>query len=153
MKHLTDTDLLHHMYGLTSESAAVTGHLSECPDCLERWASLAESRQELLRTQSEVPPDFLADQRQRIHARMEQQRPKPLLVRWSPAIAVASMAIAVLLWKVPLQKNAGQPVEIATTADAQLMTDIYKTVYDTEPDVVEPLRGLFDSKGTGGSQQ
>lgn len=162
-QHLTDTDLLHHLYGLSAgDGSPVSGHLAECAECKARWNTLSAARQGLLRQEeqrgAEIPADFLAMQRQHIQQRVEQQRPRPFLVRWTPAVAIASMAMAVVLWRVPLQKNAGQTIEIATTSDAQLMADIYKTVYDTEPDVVEPLHGLFDSKDagtgrTGGSQQ
>lgn len=152
-KHWTSTELLNRVYGAGPQDVEMDRHLDACLDCRAKWEELAAARQHMLRQDEGVSPEFLATQRERIYSRIETRKRSAFFVRWSPALAVAGMALCVVLWKSPAQRSITQPVEVATASDAQLMTDIYKTVYDSEPDVVEPLHGLFESKQQQSKQQ
>jgi hypothetical protein len=61
------------------------------------------------------------------------------------------MALFAILWRAPLPQKIPVPTAPVTqsaahSSDAQLMAELYKTAYDTVPDSVEPLQGLFEVK-------
>ena len=62
-------------------------------------------------------------------------------------MGVAAMVVAVVLWKQPPPPDKSLQIETARTrADAQLMTDIYQSVYESEPGAVQAVEGLFEAK-------
>ncbi|MBI3681976.1 MAG: hypothetical protein HY235_16460 [Acidobacteria bacterium] len=145
-KHWTENDFLNGLYEIGPQD----GHLEECAQCRQRWEQWAARRQSVLQP-PEVPAELLARQRRRIleseqaairdpMARPQRSLSGLRMMRWSPAVAAAAMALLVVLWKTPAP--GPQPQK----SDAQLMAEIYRTVYDTEPDAVEPLHGLFEAK-------
>jgi hypothetical protein len=58
-------------------------------------------------------------------------------MKWSPALALAGLALFALTWQTPQPRVESHP------SDAQLMSEIYQTLSTAEPRAVEPLRGLF----------
>lgn len=142
-QHFSDTEFLHRMYGISPAGSDLgrDQHLASCKECRERWEQLQRMRQALLRHDEEITQELLSSQRRAIQQKIAPPQ-TPWFWRWTPAVAVLSMALAVFVWKEP-SLRAPVGTEIATS-DAQLMTDIYRTVYDSEPDVVEPLHALFD---------
>ncbi|MBL8209712.1 MAG: hypothetical protein JNK87_03320 [Bryobacterales bacterium] len=145
-KHWSDNDFLMATYGVGPED----GHLEACAACRAEF----ERRQHLRRQTAEtaqVPADFLVEQRRRIDARVE--RPKHgWMFRWSPALGATAMAVALVVWQAPLQKQApaaDQPVAQAAAgakSDAQLFAEIYQTASDWEPESVTPVKALFEAK-------
>lgn len=126
--------------------------MDECAECQAKYETWLAARKEVTR-QPEVPAAMLMEQRQRILERSGQ----PLgsfwhFLRWSPAMAMAAMALAAVLWMKPGTKpvaavEAPAVVETAQASDTQVLADIYKTAYDVEPQAVVPLHGLFEDKG------
>ncbi len=143
--HLTEQDFLNKLYEVGRDD----DHLSQCALCQQRWKDWSAGRQVVL-SQPETPVEFLAGQRTRIFDRAEGSSRFWLMKRWAPAAAVAALALLLVFWNISGPKHPVPPgtVETASTtpSDAQLMAEIYRTVYETEPAAVEPLRGLFEVK-------
>jgi hypothetical protein len=143
--HYTEQDFLDRLYEVGRDD----DHLDQCAHCRQRMEEWMAGRQVVLK-QPEAPVELLAGQRRRIFDRIENLSRFWQMRRWAPAAAVAMMALFVVFWKVsgPIPSQPPQTVETASTtpSDAQLMAEIYRTVYETEPAAVEPLRGLFEVK-------
>lgn len=146
-KHYTETDFLNRLYEIGRED----GHLDECAVCRQQYDHWLAARKQVTR-EPEVPAGLLMAQRRRILDRTAQ----PLgsfrnFLRYSPALAMAAMALFAILWKAPgpgpAEVDSPAPVATAQLSDAQVMADIYKTAYDMEPQAVAPLHGLFEDKG------
>ncbi len=146
-KHYTEADFLDRLYEIGRED----GHLEECADCRAGYETWLAARKQITHP-PEVPAGLLLQQRQQILERAGQ----PLglfrnIWRWSPALAAAAAVLFAILWNVPGPKpaviEAPAVVETAQATDAQVMAEIYKTVYDVEPQAVAPLRGLFEDRG------
>ncbi|MCC6391218.1 MAG: hypothetical protein IT167_11500 [Bryobacterales bacterium] len=71
----------------------------------------------------------------------------PLLLKWAPAAATLAMVLVAALWKTPATPPPSR-------TDAQLMTEIYQTVYTSEPAAFQPVHGLFaeNKKATHAAQ-
>lgn len=143
-KHWTEDDFLSRLYAVGRDD----GHLDECAACRAEWELWVSRRRQVV-AEPEVPVGLLAEQRRRIQERIEQPRPG-VWMRWSPALA--AMAVGVLLlfaWQAPRWRTApaveAPVVAQNTAADAQLMSEIYQTVYETEPQVL-PVRALFEGR-------
>jgi predicted anti-sigma-YlaC factor YlaD len=134
-RHWTEADFLDRLYEVGRDD----NHLEECVECRTKWEQWSARRRDVL-APAEVPAAFLAEQRHRIEARIDRPSGWPLYMKWGPAVAVVALALFVVSWRTPLPKP-----EQRTSSDAQLMSDIYRTVSNAEPGVVEPLRGLFES--------
>ncbi|MBI3208643.1 MAG: hypothetical protein HYZ37_07055 [Candidatus Solibacter usitatus] len=140
-KHWTESDFLNHLYEIGPED----NHVNECPECRRRREEWLAARKNITR-EPDLPAGMLAAQRECLYARMAKRPVAPYFMRWSPAIAVAGVALFVVLWQMPVRRSAPLQNAYAGLSDAQLMTEIYKTVYDSEPDAMEPLHGLFQTK-------
>lgn len=146
-KHYTESDFLDRLYEIGRED----GHLEECEDCRTKYETWIAARKRVTR-EPEVPAAFLAEQRRQILERSGQSLGSfRNFLRWSPALAMAAMAVFAVLWNKPAPKPAAVEtpavVETARSSDTQVLADIYKTVYDVEPQAVAPLHGLFEEKG------
>lgn len=140
-KHYTESDFLDRLYEIGRED----GHLEACAECRAKYATWLAARVEVTR-QPEVPAAFLVEQRGRILERAAQPMASfRNFLRWSPALAMAAMALVVVLWNRPSPKPV--VVETAQVSDTQVLADIYRTAYDVEPQAVAPLHGLFEDKG------
>lgn len=145
-RHYSESDFLNRLYEVGREDQ----HLEECPTCRAQWETWVAARQQLVR-EPEVPADFLAAQRRQILSSAGQ----PLgsfskFWHWTPALAMVAMALFAILWQAPAPKPVVEEAPVAkktAPSDAELMADIYRTVYRVEPQSVAPLHGLFEDKG------
>lgn len=145
-EHWTEQDFLNKLY----EVGRTDSHLDACAECGARWKQYLGSRRQLIERQPEIAANFLSQQRLRIQSRVEQAPQRSPFLRWSPAFAVAAMALCAVLWKQPVAPVAPVAKRIVETAtartDAQLMADIYRSVYESEPGAVQAVEGLFEAK-------
>jgi anti-sigma factor RsiW len=132
--HYKESDFLDRLYGIGREDR----HLEECGTCQAEYENWLAARKEVV-SEPEVPAALLAAQRQQIL-----ERSGRTFWRWSPALVAAAMAVVAVLWNQPEKPVA---METARLSDTQVLADIYKTVYEAEPQAVAPLHGLFEDKG------
>lgn len=142
-RHWTDEDFLNHLY----EVGPRDGHLDSCAECRARLELWRENRQSLL-PQPVVPAGLLVRQRQQIDARLQQRASRGVWTRWTPALALAGVAVVAILSRQPAPAPPAPAEQQEYTAmsktDAQLMADVYRSVYETEPGAVEAVQGLFE---------
>lgn len=147
-RHWKEEDFLHRLYEIGPED----GHLEACAECRLRFEDWQARRQAMTRL-PEAPAEVLAAQRARIMSRIERwENKRAAMVKWSLALAMATAGLAVLLWRAPAPWNGPkdaprlQTASSSATSDAQLMADIYQSVFASEPAAVAPLHGLFESR-------
>lgn len=144
-RHLTNDELLDRVYDLAEMQGPSNGHLRECLECAarfhefeRRWAETASSP-----ASSEVSSEFLAAQRRRIYARLEE--PSRVDARWAPALAAAFLlALGALLY----QPGYRAPVPVPSPpelTDEQLFSDVYSMVQSAEPRAAAPIHALFET--------
>jgi len=100
----------------------------------------------LIRHQIPESDEYMAEQRRRIHRRIEarQQRRWSLKVG-SALIAATAMLVMVLnVDQLPLSRRADNAKQIAS--DADLYKEISAMVEQDEPRVGRPMRALFEEK-------
>jgi hypothetical protein len=131
--HWSDDDLVGRLYGAGPDDA----HLTECPDCAQRWQRLIEKRERVLEPPN-VPEAFLASQRREVQRRLE--RPGKS-VRWL-SLAAAGATAGVVMLAVLLYRPTPPPAP--ESADSELYTEVYSLVQSDEPEAVEPIRALFE---------
>ena len=132
--HWSDDDLVGRLYGAGPDDA----HLTECPDCAQRWQRLIEKRERILEPPN-VPEAFLASQRREVQRRLE--RPGKS-VRWLSLAAAGATAGVVMLAVLLLYRPTPPPEPPA--ADSELYADIYSLVQSDVPQAAEPIRALFE---------
>jgi hypothetical protein len=138
--HLTEDQLLDQLYGVASHP-----HADSCAQCSARFGELQERRAELARPM-QASPQFLAAQRSKIVARME-QRPS-FGLKWVPALATAcAIAIAFFVYR-----PAPAPPRPDIAVDEQLYSELYSIEQSTEPRAAAPIHALFESKGSEDNQ-
>jgi hypothetical protein len=144
-RHLSDLELVDRLYGLIEEPE----HLRECAACAERWEVLREHKAHLT-AEPAVSVEFLAAQRARIRARLEQ--PARWGYRWASAAAAACLLVAGLFVYSPTPKPpvAPRPAQAQAGAeqpsDAQLFA-IVTSIEDTmEPRAAAPIHALFEEQ-------
>ena len=137
-KHLTDDELINILYEVDERAP----HLDECDGCRARWKRMLDV-QHLQVTQSNIPEDLLAQQRRRIHQRIEESPGWGWMLRPSAAfVSLCVVLLAVMLFK-------PQPIPQAKTVaanDSQLFGEIYSMVESSEPSAVNPIYGLFEER-------
>ncbi len=149
-RHWTDEQVIAHLYGVGPED----GHLSSCEHCRQRVSDMQARRtsvQERSGTDMGVSLDFLAAQRRRIYAKLDQP------VRWwqvfqsrgwAPAAAMLCVMGAGLIaieQTHPLGIGQhGQPAVKANVSDAQLAAEVSQFADDSEPNSTAPLQALFE---------
>jgi predicted anti-sigma-YlaC factor YlaD len=161
-QHWNDSEFLELIYGLRQPDE----HLARCPDC-GSWRDRFVARRRSILAEPEISGQYLAAQRRRILARLEQPRQT-----WSWKLAPAMAAVAVLMAALLLQGPAQAPVQQARLTDAQLFTeavsmatssaprplyiassagtekglyeDAYSLAFSSEPQAAKPLRALFE---------
>ncbi len=131
--HWSDDDLVSRLYGTGPDDA----HLTECPDCAQRWQRLIEKREWILEPPN-VPEAFLASQRREVQRRLE--RPGKSF-RWL-SLAAAGATAGVVTLAVLLYRPA--PAPAPESADRELYSEVYSLVQSDAPEAVEPIRALFE---------
>jgi hypothetical protein len=138
-EHLNDDALMDGLYGLTDNEP----HLRECAICSKRFSEWRRKRESLAaaaQVAAEVSSDFLAAQRRKIYARLEQPEPKRL--RWAPALVMACLvAVGVLVYH-PAPSPA--PQQRGEVSDSQLFSDAYTMSQSLEPSAAAPIHALFE---------
>jgi len=131
--HWSDDDLVGRLYGAGPDDA----HLTDCPECAQRWQSLIEKRERILEPPN-LPETFLASQRREVQRRLA--RPGKS-VHWL-SLAAAGATAGVVMLAVLLHRPA--PAPAPETADRELFTAVYSLVQSDEPEAVQPIRALFE---------
>jgi predicted anti-sigma-YlaC factor YlaD len=138
-KHWTEEQLIAHLYGIGPEG----DHLAGCVECRNRLAAMQQAR---LGFDAEGEPDavsaeLLAAQRREIYRRAASPAHASLW-RWLAPIAVAFMVlVGVLFVQRPQQQN---PAPALKPSDTQLVEDMGRIAFSSEPAPVAPLQGLFE---------
>jgi anti-sigma factor RsiW len=144
-RHWTDEDFLNSLYEIGPQD----GHLDSCAECRARWEQWRQNRQAAL-AQPHVPAELLVRQRQQIESRLQRDGGRWVWMRWTPAIALAGVVVFAILSRLPVPPQVPpaekQEVAVVSKSDAQLMADVYRSVYETEPGAVEAMQGLFEVK-------
>jgi hypothetical protein len=136
--HWTENEYIEALYGVR----AADNHLDSCDRCAPRWAELQTRRANIASAGPPVPDEYLAEQRRRIHDRIEAASRRGLRIRLTPALAAAAM---VLLGVVLLQPEPRQEPTLA--AEAGMYTEIYEQVMAAEePRAASPIRALFENR-------
>lgn len=139
-EHLSDDALLDALYGLTGNEP----HLRECSICTQRLSEFRRKRASLAAADrsADVSSDFLAAQRCKIYARLEQPGRKRL--RWAPALAMACVvAVGVVMYH-PATPPA--PQQHGDMSDSQLFSDAYSMDQSLEPSAAAPIHALFEDR-------
>jgi len=143
-QHLNDDALLNALYGVADENEP---HLRECAMCAQRFSELQWKRESLTSAvdlSADVSSDFLAAQRRKIFARLEQLEPKRL--RWAPALAPAVAMICLVAVGMLVYHPATPPApqQQGDVSDSQLFSDAYSMDQALEPSAAAPIQGLFE---------
>lgn len=140
--HWTDEQLIASLYDAGPEN----GHLNECVDCRRRLSLLRANRQTLEREAvglDEVDFAFLAAQRRRIYARLQEpaRRWWELSVRrWiSAAATVVALGSSFVLFEQYQHRLMESKI-----SDAQLALEVSRMSQDLEAQPMAPLQGLFE---------
>jgi len=140
--HWTDEQLIASLYDAGLED----NHLGECADCRQRLSFLRANRQTLERGAAgldEIDFAFLAAQRRRIYARLEDSTRRwwrlPVR-RWvSAAATVVALGSGFFVFE-QYQHQLGE----SKISDAQLALEVSRMSQDLEAQPVAPLQGLFE---------
>ena len=139
-EHLNHDALLNALYGLADENEP---HLRECAICAQRFSELQWKRERLAAAadlSTDVSSDFLAAQRRKIYARLEQPESKRL--RWAPALVMACLvAVGMLVYHPATPPTPKQHGEVS---DSQLFSDAYSMDQSLEPSAAAPIHALFE---------
>ena len=147
-RHLSELELVDRLYGLEPEGAQASQHFRECAACAARWESLRD-RKASLTAERAVSAEFLAAQRARIHARLEQ--PVRWGYRWVSAAAAACLVVAGLFVysptpKAPVGPRTAQTQASGEPSDAQLFAEAYSIEDTMEPRAAAPIHALFEEQ-------
>ena len=132
MKHWSETDFQHWLYGLKDRDA----HIEQCSECSAELNRLAEERRQAA-VEPEVSHEFLEEQRRNIYRRLEEPRHNWFALRW---VLSAAMLLALALG-LTLQ-NWHKPAP--AISDEQLFSDLSRMEQSAEPKASQPLHSLFE---------
>jgi hypothetical protein len=133
--HWSEQNFIDHVYGLGPRD----GHLDVCGDCRAR-AELNNARRKQVTGAPEVSHEFLAEQRRRIHHRLETQR-SPVF-RLLPAFGAVLLLLLGFFFLYRPARPPALPGPVSSS-DAQLFSDIYALEQTSEPHVATPVEALF----------
>lgn len=135
--HLSNDELIDHLYGISSQDSA-DSHVENCSECALRLGQLQGKMREG-RAGAPVSHEFLSAQRRRIYARLGE--PAPTRLKWAPAaLAAACLLIAGLF----VYRPGTTPPVHPDVADAQLFSEVYSMEQSTEPLAASPIHALFE---------
>ena len=154
-RHLSHDELLSRFYGLgpklgaenVKEDDPQKQHLRVCVDCAERLAAFERNRAASAALPA-VSKEFLAGQRRRIYARLE-EAPR-MSLRWAPALAAMFLLTVGLMWQIPRlaqsppATSGGPGVAVEATDEEQVLRDIYSMEQSLEPRAGAPIHALFE---------
>jgi hypothetical protein len=158
--HLTNDELLDHIYGLGESSIP---HLRDCEECSSRFQALERRRAEAaLPTAASagangaVSNEFLAAQRRAIYSRFGEAPAAGL--HWAPAaLAVAFLLVmGVFLARPHAVNRAVRPAAPALAVDLsqeQLFSDLYSMEESVEPRAAAPIHALFEGSDGNAVEQ
>ena len=132
MKHWTETDFQHWLYGLKDRDA----HLEQCAECRGEVDRLEQERRRVT-AEPEVSREFLRAQRRSIYRRLEQPRGHWSALRW---VLSAAMLLALALGLTLERSRKPAP----TISDEQLFSDLSRMEQSAEPKASQPLHSLFE---------
>jgi predicted anti-sigma-YlaC factor YlaD len=132
MKHWTETDFQHWLYGLKDEDA----HVGECPQCRGEFERLQQERRRVT-AEPEVSPDLLSAQRRSIHRRLEEPRHNWTALRW----VLSAAMLLLLMFGLTFQTWHKRATAIS---DEQLFSDLSAMEQSAEPKAIQPMHGLFE---------
>ena len=145
MKHWTEDEFLHWLYGGSDPSAAPNGaeHLNECEECRNRAEQMAATRRQSA-TAPVVSWDFLAAQRRNIYRRLgvESGSLGGRSIARRLAVAMASLVCIVALSLTMLHPWSGK-TDLYTSSDEKLFSDLASIEQSSEPRAIRPIHNLF----------
>jgi len=133
MKHWTEVDFKHWLYGLKDPDA----HVEQCAECREEMQRLVEQRRRIQSAVPEVSEDFLAGQRRNIYRRLEEPAPRWAMLRW--ALSAATLVVVALGLTLEHFHQPAPPV-----SDEQLFSDLSVMEQSAEPKAIQPIHSLFE---------
>lgn len=147
--HWTNDQLLDKLYGISDSQAAAEFHLKDCGDCSARWERLTMQRSSVV-SAAAVPEEFLAAQRRKIYARMDEKPP----VWWQSifsqnGFAASAAAVLVIVGGLAFYRS-GQaplphtnPVAQQEVSDSQFFAEMARIEQTSMPQAVSPIKALF----------
>jgi hypothetical protein len=139
-KHWTDEQLIAHLYGV----GPADHHVDSCRECQARLSRMQLRRNALESSSTpEATVDFLAAQRRKIYAAIEQPVhwwSQMQVRRWGSALAGMAIVASGLL----LYENHNKPTPRDSISDSQLAQDVSRIAADPEPPATAPLQALFE---------
>lgn len=132
MKHWTEIDFQHWLYGLRDEDQHVAG----CAECRVEMERLKRDR-ERITTDPDVSHEFLAVQRRKIYEKIETPQHHPLALRWVLSAAMLLLMIGGFTFE-QLHKTQ------APISDEQLFSDLSSIEQNAEPKAIQPIHNLFE---------
>ena len=144
--HWTDEQLIAHMYGVDPQQQQTeNAHLTSCQECQLRLADMHSLRNAItLDAESAIDPEFLADQRRRLYARIAEPEhwwQLGTVWRWaSVGTAMAALSAGLFIF--------GDNHQLRThenkVSDAELAREVSALSLDLEAQPAEPLQALFE---------
>jgi hypothetical protein len=134
--HWTDEQLIDHLYGIGPND----GHLNQCGHCFSRLNAM-ERRRRHLTTEEDAGASFLAAQRRAIYARLSEPHSWWHDLPLRRLSAVAAMLLVVLGSLAVFEDHRRELAE--SRADAELVRDVSRMSFESEPEATAPLQGLF----------
>ena len=149
--HWTDEQMIDHLYGIGPED----NHLAGCEECTGRLSVMVANRSAVEETVSAgdgLTSDFLAAQRRKIYARIDQRSKWSSgrsIWRWASAaaaITVVGGGLAVLdqTHSLDLVRHVDQKAQVSSRiSDTQLADEVSLLADSPEPQPTAPLQALF----------
>jgi|SRR5581483_8693608 len=126
--HWTEDDFLQSFYGLKPEDE----HVGSCVECAARMGKMAAVHAEVVRPPA-VPDELLAEQRRRIHQRMEMASRGWHPLRWAGAVAATAALAFVLMFH-----HSNPP----TPLNDPFFTEVSAMDQNPAPRAVQPIEAL-----------
>ncbi|HYL38883.1 MAG TPA: hypothetical protein VEV17_23400 [Bryobacteraceae bacterium] len=132
MRHWTELDFQHWLYGLKDEDS----HLAQCAECRGELERLKGQRRRVV-AEPEVSQDFLAAQRRSIYGRLEAPRHHWHTWRW--VLSAAMLLILAVGVTMQLRHKPAPAI-----SDEQLFSDLSAIEQSAEPRAIQPMHSLFE---------
>ena len=141
--HWTDDDLIAYIYGIPPTD----NHLETCSLCQQRVRSMRTNRQTIEEGQlsdvDDVTFEFLAAQRRKVYARLDQPAAWWSALRMRHWASAATTLLLILCGLLMFQEQTVKQQSVKTISDAQLSQEVGQMAQADEPSPTEPLEALF----------